>query len=72
MFAVHGAEHELTLPFEVEAAGGQYTATTHFQVPYVKWGMKNPSTLFLRVSDSVEIDLVATGTVTRHTARSAQ
>jgi len=34
--------------------------------------MKNPSTLFLHVSDSVEIDLVATGTVTRHTARSAQ
>jgi len=34
--------------------------------------MKNPSTLFLRVSDTVEIDLVAAGTVVRRTANSAQ
>ena len=33
----------------------------HFTVPYQKWGMKNPSTLFLRVSDTVEIDLVGSG-----------
>jgi hypothetical protein len=26
-----------------------------FEVPYVKWGMKNPSTLMLRVDDKVEI-----------------
>jgi hypothetical protein len=24
-------------------------------VPYIKWGMKNPSTFILRVSDKVEI-----------------
>jgi hypothetical protein len=26
-------------------------------VPYVQWGMKNPSTLFLRVSNKVEISI---------------
>jgi polyisoprenoid-binding protein YceI len=57
MFSIHGAEHEITLPVEVEAAGGQYTATMAFAVPYVQWGMKNPSTLFLRVSDKVEITI---------------
>jgi polyisoprenoid-binding protein YceI len=55
MFSIHGATHEVTLPLQVEAAGGQYTATGTFKVPYVKWGMKNPSTLMLRVSDTVEI-----------------
>jgi hypothetical protein len=30
--------------------------------------MKNPSTFFLRVSDSVEIDLVAAGSVIQHSA----
>ncbi len=59
MFRVHGADHELTLHFQVEANNGQYTASTHFTIPYVKWGMKNPSNFFLRVDDKVEIDVRA-------------
>ena len=57
IFSIHGADHEIVMPMEVQAADGQYTATTQFDVPYVKWGMKNPSTLFLRVSDKVEISI---------------
>jgi polyisoprenoid-binding protein YceI len=57
MFAIHGSEHEITLPVDVEAADGQFTASTHFSIPYVTWGMKNPSTLFLRVSDKVELSI---------------
>jgi len=72
MFNIHGADREITVPARVETTGEQWTATVHFTVPYQKWGMKNPSTLFLRVSDTVEIDLVAAGTVVRHTAHSAQ
>jgi polyisoprenoid-binding protein YceI len=56
-FSIHGAEHEITLPAVVENDDGQYTATITFAVPYVQWGMKNPSTLFLRVSDKVEISI---------------
>jgi len=55
MFSIHGAEHEIYVPVDVAASGGQYGATAHFAVPYVQWGMKNPSTLFLRVNDKVEI-----------------
>ena len=72
MFSIHGVDREITVPAQVEMSGEQWTATVHFTVPYQKWGMKNPSTLFLRVSDTVEIDLVANGTVVRHTARSGQ
>jgi polyisoprenoid-binding protein YceI len=57
MFSIHGAEHEITLPAVVENDDGQYAATMTFAVPYVQWGMKNPSTLFLRVSDKVEITI---------------
>lgn len=55
LFIIHGAEHELTVPLDVQAGPDGYNATAHFSVPYVKWGMKNPSTLFLRVNDTVQI-----------------
>ena len=61
LFKIHGAEHEMTLPIHVETQADQATATAHFVVPYVKWGMKNPSTFILRVSDKVEIEIRATG-----------
>jgi polyisoprenoid-binding protein YceI len=57
IFAIHGAEHEVTMPVTVEAADGQYTASTTFPVPYVKWGMKNPSTFLLRVSEKIEVSI---------------
>jgi polyisoprenoid-binding protein YceI len=57
IFSMHGAEHELSIPLDVQAAGGRFTATGRFLVPYVKWGLKNPSTLILRVSDKVQIDI---------------
>jgi polyisoprenoid-binding protein YceI len=60
VFHIHGAAHEITLPVEVRMNNGQASASTNFTIPYVKWGMKNPSTLFLRVGDKVEIE-AATG-----------
>ena len=56
-FAIHGVEHELNAPVEVNVSGGVYTITAHFAVPYLKWGMKNPSTLFLHVDDKVDITI---------------
>jgi polyisoprenoid-binding protein YceI len=61
IFTIHGSDHELTVPAEVQMAPGYWTASLHFAVPYAKWGMKNPSTMFLRVSESVDIDLTVSG-----------
>ena len=61
MFSIHGADHELTMPVKVEVFPDHWTADTHFTIPYVKWGIKNPSTFVLRVSESVEIDVHASG-----------
>ena len=59
MFRIHGADRELALHFEIKAGSGQYTASTHFVIPYVKWGMKNPSNFLLKVDDKVEVDVRA-------------
>ena len=72
MFSIHGTDREITVPAQVEMSGDHWTASVHFNVPYAKWGMKNPSTFFLKVSDSVEIDLAASGNVTKNTAASTQ
>jgi polyisoprenoid-binding protein YceI len=72
MFSIHGTAREVTVPAQVERDGDHWTANVHFTVPYAKWGMKNPSTLFLKVNDTVEIDLSAAGSVTTSTAISNQ
>lgn len=58
-FTIHGAAHEITLPVEVQMTNGHASVKTDFFIPYIKWGMKNPSTFILRVSDKVEIDASA-------------
>jgi polyisoprenoid-binding protein YceI len=60
-FTVHGAAHDMTLPVQVELRQDHWTASTQFKVPFVDWGMKNPSTFFLRVSREVEIHIEASG-----------
>ena len=64
MFTMHGAEHEVTFPVVVSFAGSAWTAKASFQVPYVRWGMKNPSKLFLRVDDVVQVQFHASGSTT--------
>jgi polyisoprenoid-binding protein YceI len=59
-FRLHGQDHAFTIPLAVKMTGSQATATSHFAIPYQKWGLKNPSTFVLRVKDTVEIDVNAT------------
>jgi polyisoprenoid-binding protein YceI len=62
-FNIHGADHPLELPLKVQITADTVTATTRFTVPYVEWGMKNPSRLLLRVGKQVEIEVSAKGTI---------
>jgi polyisoprenoid-binding protein YceI len=68
VFRIHGVDRQISVPAVVEINGDTWTATMHFTVPYVKWGMKNPSNLFLHVADTVEIDLNAAGNMAQHSA----
>ena len=58
-FRIHGADHEITIHFQVQASDSQYVTTAHFLIPYVQWGMKNPSNFLLKVDDKVEMDVRA-------------
>lgn len=61
---IHGADHDLTLSLPVQINGTEMRTSTSFTVPYQAWGMKNPSTLFLRVADKVQISVSAVGKLT--------
>ena len=62
-FTIHGADHPLILDVKTALNGGTLTAKTSFVVPYVDWGMKDPSTLMLRVGKSVQVDVDAQATL---------
>ena len=60
-FAIHGGTHPLTLTLPIKLNGTHLDAQTKFDVPYEKWGMKNPSTFLLKVSDTVQIAIITSG-----------
>jgi len=51
----HGSEHALNVPVRATLAGDNVTAEAVFDVPYVAWGLRNPSMLFLQVSPVVVV-----------------
>jgi hypothetical protein len=59
-FGILGAEHPLQLRIHIHPEGNAITLKTHFTVPYVDWGMKDPSIFVLRVDKTVDIDIEAT------------
>lgn len=63
IFTIHGGSHELTMNVKSDINGKHIIASASFDVPYVKWGLKNPSTLFLRVNETVPIEIDAVGEI---------
>jgi polyisoprenoid-binding protein YceI len=63
-FTLHGTPHDLTVPMQIHIDGGALNAKTHFVVPYVKWGLKDPSVFILKVAKEVDIDLALSGKLT--------
>lgn len=59
---VHGGKHEMTIPVRVNVQNDQVTANAKFGLPYVAWGMKDPSNLVLRVDKTVNVEVSLTGT----------
>jgi polyisoprenoid-binding protein YceI len=63
IFTLHGTPHDLTVPMQVHIEGSNLTAKGHFTVPYVQWGLKDPSVFILKVAKEVDIDLTLIGQV---------
>jgi polyisoprenoid-binding protein YceI len=64
-FRLHGRDHEMTIPLDVRISGSDLTSETNFSIPYLSWGLKNPSTFILRASDTVQVSVHAVGRWTR-------
>ena len=64
ILTLHGNPHEITLRMMVQPSGDRFTATTRFAIPYVAWGLKNPSLLVFRCADTVYVDVSTQGRVT--------
>lgn len=62
---IHGGEHDMTIPVRVKVQNNLVTAKANFSVPYVAWGMKDPSNLVLRVDKNVDVDVTLAGTLLR-------
>ncbi len=71
LFTIHGEAHAMTLAIDADFGNGT-TADTSFDVPYVKWGMKNPSTFILRVNDKVQISIHAVAQTTSGSAEKSK
>jgi hypothetical protein len=65
IFTLLDTPHEITLPMVVHLDGASTTAKAHFAVPYVQWGLKNPSFLIWKADNDVAIDLFLTGRLSK-------
>ena len=63
IFSIHGTDHDLTALVHAELTGDRWKGTGKFEVPYVKWGIKNPSNFLFKVKPVVNVELEMSGDV---------
>ena len=61
IFTLHGTPHTITVPMQLHIEGAKCTAKAHFVVPYVQWGLKDPSIFILKVAKEVDVNLTLVG-----------
>ena len=63
VFTLLGNPHDLTIPIQIHIDGQKATARAQFIVPYVQWGLKNPSFFIWKAENDVAIDLNLAGQI---------
>lgn len=58
---IHGADHPQQIKLHLVRSGNSFTAKGHFTVPYVAWGMKDPSNGLTHYGKDAAIDVSARG-----------
>ena len=61
VLSFHGAEHRMKVPATIDVQNGHLKAETSFPIPYVEWGLHDPSILMLRVAKVVSVKVMAEG-----------
>ncbi len=62
---IHGTSHDVTIPVQVTVSGADVSGKGTFAVPYVDWGMKNPSNFLFKVNKVVDVEVMAVAHVKR-------
>ena len=65
IFTLLGTPHQIIIPILVHLEGTTATAKANFVLPYVQWGVKNPSFLIWKADDDVAIDLTLAGRLSK-------
>jgi polyisoprenoid-binding protein YceI len=60
---IHGQDHPMQLTVDVHPQGAGVGMTTKFSVPFVQWGLKDPSNFLFRVEKEVQLEVEAVATV---------
>jgi polyisoprenoid-binding protein YceI len=64
VLTLHGEDHDVPVAIEGRLADDVLSAHGRFTVPYVAWGMPDPSILLLTVAKTVDVDVTTEGRVT--------
>jgi hypothetical protein len=59
----------LTVPVQATLSGDHWSGSAKFGIPFIEWGLKNPSTWLLKVDHSISADLELKGTVQTQAAQ---
>ena len=60
IFTLHGQEHPLQITVNLHPQASAVALAAHFTVPFVTWGLKDPSTFVFRTDKEVILDIDAT------------
>ena len=61
VITLHGTDHELVADVHSEFTGDHWKGTAKFDVPYIQWGIKDPSNFLLKVKPVVNVELELAG-----------
>lgn len=63
VFTLLGNPHDLIVPMQIHIDGAKATAKAQFVVPYIQWGLKDPSFLIWKAEHDVTIALNLVGQI---------
>jgi hypothetical protein len=73
MFLLCGGKHEITVSVQSQLSGDIWTGHAKLGIPFIDWGLKDPSTFLLKVNHTVNLDLelkgIASTSLSRATPR---
>jgi polyisoprenoid-binding protein YceI len=64
VMSLHGSKHDLTINAMVRREGNTVTIHCAFAVPFVQWGLEDPSILMFKVAKQVMVNVTAVARLT--------